>query len=114
MNVCGPTGGLVYKDDVVVTGSVQTDTINGELWSSLVDRSSPDKITSTYHFREVLVTGSLDSNSINELDLSQEVMLVDTVQRINGKWSKIYSSGLLTSLVSIVMCISLLLSNEYV
>ncbi|XP_071541109.1 uncharacterized protein [Panulirus ornatus] len=79
------SGGLVYKDDVVVTGSVQTDTINDELWSNLVDYNSPDKITNTYHFHEVVVAGFLDSNRINKLDLSQEVVLVNTVQRIDGR-----------------------------
>ncbi|XP_071544461.1 uncharacterized protein [Panulirus ornatus] len=67
-------GGLVYKDDVVVTGSVQTDTINDELWSNLVDYNSPDKITNTYHFHEVVVAGFLDSNRITKLALSQEVV----------------------------------------
>ncbi|XP_069173442.1 uncharacterized protein [Procambarus clarkii] len=78
-------GGLVYKKDVVVSGSVQADSINGELWTNLVDRNSTDLITGTYHFSDVTITGSLDSNNINGLDLSTTVVLIDATQTIYGR-----------------------------
>ncbi|KAG7163907.1 hypothetical protein Hamer_G020823, partial [Homarus americanus] len=98
----GWSGGLVYREDLVVTNSVVSETINDVLWSNIVDRSSPDKITGTYHFSEVTVTGSLDSDDINGLDPSEEAVLVDMSQTINGR-IKFQESVSVTGVEGVVM-----------
>nr|XP_053634704.1 uncharacterized protein LOC128690173 [Cherax quadricarinatus] len=77
-------GGLVFAEDLVVSGSVLLDSINEVLWSNIVDTNSLDQITSTYHFSDVSIESSLDSDSINGVNLSDGPVLVDTNQIING------------------------------
>ncbi|KAK7076189.1 hypothetical protein SK128_002233 [Halocaridina rubra] len=79
------TGGLVYETDLVVTGSLTLDSINGILWNDVVDLNSPDLITGMYNFKDATIIGSLASNDINGLDLSSDVVLTNKVQTISGR-----------------------------
>ncbi|XP_064112419.1 uncharacterized protein LOC135219519 [Macrobrachium nipponense] len=78
-------GDLIYNSDLTISGSLISDTINGILWSDVVDLNSPTPITGMYFFKDATILGSLISNDINGLDFSQDVALLDKEQTINGR-----------------------------
>ncbi|XP_068220723.1 uncharacterized protein [Palaemon carinicauda] len=78
-------GDLIYNTDLTISGSLISDTINGILWSDVVDLNSPALITGMYFFKEATILGSLISNDVNGLDFSQDVALLDKDQTISGR-----------------------------
>ena len=79
-------GDLIYETDLVVSGGLLSHTVNGIPWTDFVDINSPELITGLYSFQDVTVLGSLISDDINGLDFSQDVVLTDKEQTINGNF----------------------------
>lgn len=71
-----------------MTGSLTAITINGVEWDNLMDLDSSDLVSTNYYFDNAVVVDAIRSNSINGLDFSRDVVLVDTPQTITGKFMK--------------------------
>ncbi|XP_071544738.1 uncharacterized protein [Panulirus ornatus] len=78
-------GGVTYTKSLTVTGILLTTSVNGVEWDDLVDLGSQDLISSNFYFVNAIVTDAIRSDNINGLDISQDVVLVDTQQTVNGR-----------------------------
>ncbi|KAG7173760.1 hypothetical protein Hamer_G018906, partial [Homarus americanus] len=77
-------GAVTYEKSLTITGNLWTTSINGVEWDDLVDFNSKDTISGNYFIDNVYVSDAIECNNINGLDLSQDVVLVDTTQTIHG------------------------------
>ena len=60
--------------------------VNGVKWGDLLDRQSPHKqVLSRFTFISAFVSHAVVSDDINGLNLSEDVVLVDTTQTIQGE-----------------------------
>lgn len=78
-------GPLTYKDSVTVVGDLKVGSINNIPWSSFIDRSSTTLVTAHFTFLAATVTEAIVCDDINGFDLSEDVVLTDTNDVIEGK-----------------------------
>ncbi|XP_045125120.1 uncharacterized protein LOC123512684 [Portunus trituberculatus] len=78
-------GSVVYKRNLAVQGSTEVQSVNGVPWGELLPLNAPVSISGFYTFARATVLGALRSDNINGLDLSQEAVLLDVDQNIQGR-----------------------------
>ncbi|XP_042218448.1 uncharacterized protein LOC121863747 [Homarus americanus] len=78
-------GPVMYTESLTVAGNLLATTINGVEWDDLLDLDSPNLVSTNYYFVNAVVTDVVRSNNINGLDLSEDVVVVDTQQSITGR-----------------------------
>ncbi|XP_069957094.1 uncharacterized protein [Cherax quadricarinatus] len=77
-------GPVMYMSSLTVNGDLWASNVNGIIWDYILDLDSPDLIPANYYFTNAAVTDAIRCNNINGLDLSEDVVLVDSVQTISG------------------------------
>ncbi|XP_063869289.1 uncharacterized protein LOC135105158 [Scylla paramamosain] len=79
-------GPVRYMKPLRVTGNMRVSVVNGVKWRDLLDRQSPHKqVLSRFTFTSAFVSHALVSDDINGLNLSEDVVLVDATQTIQGR-----------------------------
>ncbi|MPC21231.1 hypothetical protein E2C01_014208 [Portunus trituberculatus] len=79
-------GPVRYMKPLRVTGNMRVPVVNGVKWRDLLDRQSPHKqVLSRFIFTSAFVSHAVVSDNINGLNLSEDVVLVDTTQTIRGR-----------------------------
>lgn len=69
-----------------IAGNLRSPEVNGVHWDHILDRQSPnDPVLSNFSFTSAFVSHDIISNDINGLDLSDDVVLVNTSQTIHGE-----------------------------
>nr|XP_053636660.1 uncharacterized protein LOC128691773 [Cherax quadricarinatus] len=89
-------GPIKYMESVTVTGDLDTASINGVEWRDIVDLESGDLISGKFYIAKGFVSEVIRCDSINELDLSNDVVLTHTMQTIYGRItfdSDVYVTG---------------------
>ena len=75
-------------EDLRVAGSLGAPLVNGVEWRHLLDRHSPhQQVLSKFTFTSAFVSQAIISDDINGVDLSEDAVLVDTMQTISGETS---------------------------
>ncbi|XP_050701941.1 uncharacterized protein LOC126988145 [Eriocheir sinensis] len=68
-----------------IAGNLLTPVVNGVEWTRLLDRHSPNTpVLSSFSFTSGFVSHEVISDDVNGLDLSEDVVLVNTTQTIYG------------------------------
>ncbi|KAK4315661.1 hypothetical protein Pmani_013124 [Petrolisthes manimaculis] len=78
-------GHITYMGSVTVRGDLKVGSVNDIPWSSYIDRSSTTLVTARFKFLSATVTEEIISDNINDLDLSEDVVLTDTNDVIQGR-----------------------------
>lgn len=69
-----------------ITGNLHVPVVNGVEWKHLLDRQSPNTpVLSSFSFSSASVSHEVISDDVNGLDLSEDVVLVNTTQTIYGE-----------------------------
>lgn len=69
-----------------IAGNLLTPVVNGVEWKRLLDRQSPNTpVLSSFSFTSGFVSHEVISDDVNGLDLSEDVVLVNTTQTIYGE-----------------------------
>ncbi|KAG0728251.1 hypothetical protein GWK47_032875 [Chionoecetes opilio] len=78
-------GSLVYKRDLTVRGDAAVHIVNGVTGAQIFLLDIPVTVTGFYNFARATVTGALRSDNINGVNLSEEAVLLDLDQNIQGR-----------------------------
>lgn len=69
-----------------ITGDLYSPMVNGVDWELLIHRQAPtNPILSRFSFASAYVSHEVISDDVNGLDLSEDVVLVNTTQTIFGE-----------------------------
>lgn len=70
---------------MTVVGDLKVGSINNIPWSSFIDRSSTTLVTAHFTFLAASVLEAVVCDDLNGLDLSEDVVLTDTNDVIEGE-----------------------------
>lgn len=81
-----PAGPVRYMKSLQVGGNLRAPVVNGLRWDHLLHRQAPSgPILSNFSFTSAFVSHDVISDDINGLDLSEDVVLVNSEQTIHGE-----------------------------
>lgn len=87
------SGSVVYKRNLAVQGSTEVQSVNGVPWGELLPLNAPVSVSGFYTFARATVNSALRSDNINGLDLSEEAVLLDLDQNVQGEGPPMSHNG---------------------